>query len=124
MASSDSTFQTFVNLLYSAKGKNAYTLILGPGLSLTPALLHSRGYTSWYHFYKDIERFSQQECTNVLDAHFKTLQNQLHTDYEYLAQLIREGYFKAVFTTNIDTTLEYVLQAIKQVKILIRGTHT
>ncbi|TMC21010.1 MAG: hypothetical protein E6J34_10780, partial [Chloroflexi bacterium] len=126
---SDDPFQILVNLLYANKQTKSYTLVLGPGLSFTPALWQKVGKpcASWGEFYDIIETMKREDYTALLKDHFATL--QLQDGYQALAQLILEGYFKVVFTMNIDTFLEEAIEdaikalpdGSKAVKRLFRG---
>jgi hypothetical protein len=119
--------KTLARLLYAAtQSKKPYTLLLGSGLSMTQPLLQITGSESWESFYKHFKRLSGEERISLLQQHFATL--QLYEGYRYLAQLIKEGYFKTILTTNVDTFLEEALQdafiRLKKVNIFVRGTHS
>jgi hypothetical protein len=58
-------------------------------------------------FRTTLDGFSPVERQIILEKHFE--EAQASSGYRYLAELIREGYFDLVFTTNVDPFLESYL---------------
>lgn len=135
---SNDPFQTLVNLLYQKKQdeqqEESCTLVLGPGLSFTTELQQKiaqkveKDCTNWGEFYDHVETMSKEDYRKLLQEYFD--EPPLRNDYQDLAQLILDGYFRAVFTMNTDMLLKAAidhaitkaeLDASQVVNYLIRG---
>ena len=94
--------ELLANVLYSRKQEQSYILLLGSGLSLTQGLLDVTDCKDWNDFYKQINESRAKQIIK-LKEHFATL--QLQKGYCCIAELVRKGYFQAVFTVNTDSLL-------------------
>ncbi len=90
------------NALYESKQKRPYVLLLGSGLSLNQSLLDATNCRTWDDFYQGLKK-SRKKYISLIKEHFATF--QLQDGYNCIAQLVKKGYFKAVFTVNTDLQL-------------------
>ncbi len=85
-----------------------YTLLLTSSLSLGPAMRRRiSGLEYWVDFRDYLRQFAPHDRMLALQPLLQEPQH--HTGYLALAQLIKQGYFGTILTTNIDSVLEDAL---------------
>jgi hypothetical protein len=95
-------------------GEPPYVLILGSGPSVTlgnSSMKHVvktvAGSDNLERFYETLDGLSSLERYVILKKHFA--EAEVSPGYRHLAELVKEGYFDMVFTTNFDPFLEQAL---------------
>src|SRR5258707_5162093 len=96
------------DILPLSRQGNAYHLLLTSSISLTPALLgYVCGTSDWETFRQYIQELGFNGRMSVLTHYLREIVAE--EGYRALADLIRDGYFSTILTTNIDTLLEEAL---------------
>lgn len=124
------TIKALANLLQTKRRRPeepSYVLVLGAGASIRsgcPSLMEAvkqiiekygnreilsrSGEEQIKEFYRVVDGLDNQSLWLVLDELFKDAQPS--AGYEYLARLVKDGYFDVILSTNVDTLVEKALE--------------
>jgi uncharacterized protein YegL len=111
-------------------GESPYILILGSGTSVTLGSSSMKrvvkavaGATDLENFYETLDSLSSMERYVILKKHFA--EAGISPGYRRLAELVKEGFFDIIFTTNLDPFIENSLAdsklEVRDFEVLVCG---